>query len=181
MDFGYTRVSTADQSTDRQLDSVKLDKTFTDKVSGSIKERPELTKLIAQVRTGDVIHVHSIDRIARNLQHLQEMITEINAIGVAVHFHKENMIFDGSNNPMQKMQMQMMGAVAEFERSMINERTREGREIAKAKGVKFGRKPKLTAKQIVQIKQDKSDGKPANAIAIDLDISRKSVYRALSQ
>lgn len=87
---------------------------------------------------------------------------------------------DREENPMQKMQMQHMGAVAEFERSIINERTREGREIARSKGVIFGRKPKLTPKQIAQIKKERADGKTANAIAIDFDISRKSVYRALS-
>lgn len=177
--IGYKRVSTAGQGTGRQLDGIELDKVFEDKVSGSTKQRPQLEAMLGHIREGDTIHVHSIDRLARNLADLMSLIKQVNDKGASIRFHKEAMTFNGSNGPMQQMQMQIMGAVAEFERSMINERANEGRAIAKAKGVKFGRKSKLSKYDIVEIKQQREAGKPVAKIAIDFDVSRPAVYRAL--
>lgn len=177
--IGYKRVSTVSQSTDRQLDGIELDRVFEDKVSGSTKQRPQLDAMLDHIRDGDVIQVHSIDRLARNLADLMSLIKTINAKGASIKFIKEGMHFTGSNDAMQKMQMQIMGSVAEFERSMINERAAEGRAIAKAKGVQFGRKPTLTKKQIVEVKQQRESGKSVAKIAIDFDVSRPAIYRAL--
>jgi DNA invertase Pin-like site-specific DNA recombinase len=135
--IAYLRVSTSDQNTDRQLAEcgVKFDKTFTDKVSGSTTNRPALTQLQEYVRDGDTIHVHSIDRLARNLVDLQNLITDWKGRGVAVRFHKENLTFSAGvdASPMDELLLNMLGAVAQFERSMIKERQREG--IAKAKKI----------------------------------------------
>lgn len=107
------------------------------------------------------------------------LINSVNAKGASIKFHKENMHFTGGDDPMQRLMVQIMGSVAEFERSMINERAAEGRAIAKAKGVRFGRKPTLTAAQVKEVKQQRSEGKPVAKIAIDFDVSRPAIYRAL--
>lgn len=134
----YIRVSTTEQNTDRQLadTNVTFDKVFEDKASGKSTDRPALQDMLGYVREGDTLHVHSIDRLGRSLIDLKTVVTELNARGVAVHFHKENLKFEaGTQNPMQTLMFDMLGAFAEFERSMIKERQREGIEKAKAKGV----------------------------------------------
>lgn len=182
MDFYYKRVSTTAQNTDRQFDGIEIpaDCLFEDKISGSKKSRPALDQLIKQIRPGDVIHVWSIDRAARNLQHLLELIETVNGKCAAIRFHKEGMIFNGDDNAMQKMQLQILGSVAEFQRALINEAAAEGRAVAKAKGVKFGRKSQFTSKDIAAIKAQKESGKTIKAIAIDFDTSRPAIYRALA-
>ena len=183
MDFYYTRVSTVAQNTDRQFEGVDItpDQLFEDKISGSKKSRPALNQLIKTIRTGDTIHVWSIDRAARNLQHLLELIETVTGKGAAIQFHKEGMIFNGDDNPMQKMQLQIIGSVAEFQRAMINEAAAEGRAVAKTKGVKFGRKSIFSDKDVLEIKAQKEGGKSIKAIAIDFDCSRPAIYRALSR
>ena len=129
---GYTRVSTIDQNTERQLDGVEVDKLYTDKVSGKDTNRPQLTAALDYVREGDVFVVHSMDRLARNLEDLRRIVRELTSNGVTVKFVKESLTFTGNDSPMNTMLLSMLGAVAEFERSMILERQREG--TAKAKG-----------------------------------------------
>ena len=100
---GYIRVSSVDQNTERQLADVELNKTFMDKLSAKDVERPELQNCIEWIREGDILHVHSIDRLARNLLDLQTLINKITDKGVQVHFHKENLIFEKNiNNPMNQ-------------------------------------------------------------------------------
>ncbi|EPW8658176.1 recombinase family protein [Pseudomonas aeruginosa] len=136
---GYIRVSTTDQNTERQLDGVQLKKVFTDKVSGATTDRPELQNMLEYVREGDVIHVHSIDRLARSLVDLLALVQSLTAKGVHVRFNKENLLFTGESNPTQSLMLSIMGSVAEFERAMIRERQREGIAKAKEKGVYKGR------------------------------------------
>lgn len=181
MDLYYTRVSTSGQSDDRQFDGLKIDPNnlYQDKISGAKKERPQLTELLKAVRSGDTVHVWSIDRAARNLQHLLELIETVNGKVAAIQFHKEGLIFNGSDNPMQKMQLQIMGSVAEFQRSLINEAAAEGRAVAKAKGTKFGRPSALSKADLQVIADERAKGKSVAAIAADLDVSRPVIYRAL--
>src|SRR5258708_3639531 len=124
--IGYQRVSTVDQNTDRQLDGVELDKMFTDKASGKDANRPALARAIEYARDGDTLVVHSMDRLARNLEDLRRLVRELNGQGVKVEFIKENLIFTGEDNAMSTLLLSMLGAVAEFERSMILERQCEG-------------------------------------------------------
>ena len=154
---------------------------FTDKVSGKSADRPQLKALLAHLRAGDTIHVHSIDRLARNLADLLSLIESITGKGVAVQFHKEGLTFTGEDSPMQQMMLSLMGAVAQFERSMINERAAEGREAAKAKGVHFGRKPSLSAKQVAQVRKRREQGESVARLAVDFDVSRQAVYRVLDK
>lgn len=108
--IGYIRVSTTAQNTDRQLEGVELDRVFTDKVSGKSADRPQLKALLAHLRDGDTLHVHSIDRLARNLRDLLSLIQIITVDGVTVVFHKEALTFTGDDSPMQQMMLPLMGA-----------------------------------------------------------------------
>ncbi|MDH4651705.1 recombinase family protein [Pseudomonas sp. BN606] len=136
---GYVRVSSVDQNTERQLDGVQVDKTFTDKASGKDVIRPQLQAMLEYVREGDTIIVHSIDRLARSLSDLLQLVESLNKRGVAVRFHKEQLEFTGADDKYQNLMLSMMGAVAQFERAMIGERRKEGIAKAKEKGVYKGR------------------------------------------
>ncbi len=134
----YIRVSDAGQNTERQLSEtgITFEKTFEDKASGKNTDREGLKAMLEYVREGDTVNVHSIDRLGRSLIDLKTVVTQLNAMGVVVHFHKENLKFEaGTQNPMQTLMFDMLGAFAEFERSMIKERQMEGIAKAKEKGV----------------------------------------------
>jgi len=176
MRFGYQRVSTIDQNTERQLDGVTVDRMYTDKASGKDAYRPELERLLDNVREGDSIVVHSMDRLARNLEDLRRVVRELTVKGVAVEFHKENVKFTGEDSPMNTLLLSMLGAVAEFERSMILERQREGIAIAKAKGRYKGRKAALSDEQAADLKAMRRAGESVTAIAKHFGISRQTVY-----
>lgn len=176
-DVGYIRVSTVDQNTDRQLDGVKVGKMFTDKASGGTRKRPGLDSLMEYVREGDVVHVHSIDRLARDLGDLLVLLRHFKDHSVAVRFHKEQLTFIAEANPFQDLQLQVVGAVAQFERAIIRERQREGIAKAKAKGVYRGRKPSIDPKKVIALR---GQGMTPTAIAKELGIARSSVYVALN-
>jgi DNA invertase Pin-like site-specific DNA recombinase len=180
--IGYVRVSTLDQNTERQLEGVSLDKVFTDKASGKDTDRPQLQAALEYVREGDALVCHSMDRLARNLDDLRRMVKELTGKGVAVRFVKESLTFTGDDSPMATLLLSVMGAFAEFERSLIKERQREGIAIAKAKGVYRGRKPALSAEQVETLKaQDKErGGKNRAGLAKEYGISRETLYQYLA-
>jgi len=176
---GYVRVSSVDQNTARQLDGVALDKIFEDKASGKDTKRPSLTACLEYVRDGDTLHVHSLDRLARSLDDLRKLVKDLTGRGVVVHFHKENLIFSGSDSPMSVLLLNLLGSVAEFERALLLERQREGIAIAKTKGVYKGREPSLTAEQVVELKTRKAAGESVASIARAMNVSRPTLYRYL--
>ena len=180
-DVGYIRVSSVDQNLGRQLEGIGLDKVFQDKCSGGSRKRPGLAACLDHLREGDTLHVHSIDRLARNLTDLLELVTNLNQSGVSLRFHKEALSFTGDLNPMQQLQLSIMGAVAEFERAMIRERQREGIALAKAKGTRFGPPLKLDKDRVRRIRRLRSEGVSAAKIAGQLGISRSSVYSVLKR
>jgi len=145
---GYVRVSTVDQNTERQLDGLTLDKVFEDKCSGKDANRPALQALIDYVRDGDTVVVHDISRMARNLEDLLSLVKAFNKRGVAVRFNKEGLSFTGEASPMQELMLSMLGAVYQFERSMMLERQREGIQQAKAAGKYKGGKPRVDIEAI---------------------------------
>lgn len=178
---GYARVSTADQHTSRQLVGVKLDRLFEEKASGkNISDRPVLREMIAYVREGDVLYVHSMDRLARNLDDLLRLVKEITGKGVTIHFVKENLKFEAQKegSAMSKLLLSVMGAVAEFERSLILERQREGIALAKARGAYKGRKPLDETKQRL-VRELIAEGKSKTEVAQKLGISRSTLYKYL--
>jgi DNA invertase Pin-like site-specific DNA recombinase len=180
---GYERVSTVEQSTDRQLADVAVDRTFTDKASGKSTDRPALAEALRYVRDGDSLIVHSMDRLARNTEDLLRVVRELTAQGVRVEFIKEGLTFTGDDSPMNNLLLSMLGAVAQFERALILERQREGIAIAKAKGVYKGRKAKLTADQAEELRTRLAAGESATMLAAEYGVSRQSVYnyRALAE
>lgn len=173
---GYLRVSAVDQNTDRQLDGVELDKVFTDKASGKDTNRPELARAIDYAREGDTLIVHSMDRLARNLEDLRRVVRELTSKGVRVEFAKESLTFTGDDSPMNTLLLSMLGAVAEFERSMILERQREGIAIAKAAGKYKGRKASLSPAQSAELRQRVAAGESVTVLAAEYGVSRQTVY-----
>lgn len=178
--IGYIRVSSEGQNTVRQLDGIKIDKEFVDTMTGSTKNRPQLEACLNYLRLGDALHVHSIDRLARNLRDLQEIIEGLVVKGVTVKFHSENLTFTGDNNPMATLTLQMMGAFAEFERTMIRSRQRQGIDAAQKEGKHLGR-PKLEKSLSSVAIGLKSEGLSVAKIAKKMSLSRPSVYKLLSQ
>ncbi len=173
---GYQRVSTIDQNIERQLDGVELDKLFTDKASGKDTNRPELMRAVEYLRDGDTLVVHSMDRLARNLEDLRRIVRELTGNGVRVEFVKESLTFTGDDSPMNTLLLSMLGAVAEFERSMILERQREGIALAKAAGKYKGRKAALTEEQADELRARLARREPVSGLAREYGISRQSVY-----
>ena len=179
MKVGYIRVSSVDQNTARQLDGVELDKVFEEKLSGkNITDRPELQECLNFLREGDFLIVHSIDRLARNQRDLQNIVGDLVAKGVSIKFITENLEFGNKDNPMGNLMLQMMGAFAEFERTMIKSRQREGIRKAKERGQQFGRKP-LKKKMIEEIKNRKAKGQAVKEIAFAMNIGASTIYKYL--
>ena len=175
--IGYTRVSAADQNDARQLDGLTLDRIFADKASGKDAKRPQLDAALSFVREGDTLVVHSMDRLARNLDDLRRIVTGLTARGVNVEFVKEHLTFTGADSPMANLLLSVMGAFAQFERELIKERQREGIAVAKAKGdVYRGRVPSLTAERAALLRARVEAGEPKAALAREFGISRASLY-----
>jgi DNA invertase Pin-like site-specific DNA recombinase len=179
--IGYVRVSTLDQNEKRQLDGQVLDRVFTDKASGRDTSRPELSELLRFARNGDTIVVHSMDRLARNLDDLRALVQGLTRKGVRVEFIKESLVFTGEDSPMANLMLSVMGAFAEFERSLIRERQREGIALAKQRGAYKGRKKTLTPERAAELVQRAADGVSKSVLASDYGISRETVYQYLRQ
>ncbi len=181
MKVGYIRVSSVDQNTARQLDGVDIDKTFEEKISGKdITGRPELQTCLNFLREGDVLFVHSIDRLARNQRDLQNIVGDLVAKGVSIKFVTENLEFGNKDNPMGNLMLQMMGAFAEFERTMIKSRQLEGIRKAKERGQQFGRKS-LKPKLVKELNNRKEKGQSVIEIANSMGIGTSTVYKYLGK
>lgn len=177
---GYIRVSSLEQNTVRQLDGVPLDKVFTDKASGATAQRPELLVMLDYIREGDTVHVHSIDRLGRSLVDLKDLVQQMIDKGVTVIFHKENLEFNsGSSSPIHTLMFNMLASFAEFERSLIKERQREGIEKAKAEGRYMGRTKTIDDNEIIQAM--KEEGASFRKVAKKLGVSLSTVQRAMKR
>lgn len=175
--IGYIRVSTFDQNVDRQLEGIKLDKLFTDKASGKDVNRHALNEMLSYVRDGDKVIVHSMDRLARNLDDLRSIVQQLTEKDIKVHFIKENLIFSKEDSPMSKLMLSVMGAFAEFERALIKERQREGIALAKQRGVYRGKKKALNEEKINLLKEHLSSCLSKTNIAKEFGISRETLYQ----
>ena len=175
MKIGYRRVSSEGQNLDRQ--DLICDKLFEEKVSGARRDRAALGQLIEFARDGDEVIVWSIDRLARDLRDLQDIIQRLNDKGVSVSFLKEKLLFSGdADDAFAKLQLQMMGAFAEFERNIIRQRQAEGIARAKVRGVYKGRKKTIDDNRIRKMK---AEGHSVTEIAELVGVSRMTVYRSL--
>lgn len=181
--IGYARVSSDDQNLSRQLEILKpynLDRIFTDHISGKDLDRTGFRQMMDYVRDGDIIYVASMDRFARNLNDLLNVTQQLQDRGIAVHFLKENLSLnpEGETSSMSKLILSIMGAVAEFERSLIRERQKEGIRLAIKRGVYKGRKP--TDPQIIeQAKELIRQGLSKSKVCRKLNICRTTLYKYL--
>lgn len=183
MRFLYARVSSCDgsQKIDRQTTEIeKYDEVFEDYASGGSTNRPKLQEMLKGVRKGDVVEVHSIDRLARNINDLLNIVKTITEERHAeIYFIKENLRFtDDTNNPFNKLTLQIIGSIAEFERNMIRMRQKEGIMIARQRGVySKERCKKLSLSKIEELKKDIADKVKISDICKKYGITKPTFYR----
>ncbi len=176
---GYIRVSSLGQNPVRQLEGVRADTVFTDTVSGKSTDRPQLQAMLRFARAGDTIIVHSMDRLARNLEDLRRLVRELTGRGVCVQFMKEQLTFTAEESPMATLLLSVLGAFAEFERALIRERQAEGIALARARGAYRGRRPSLSSDQAETVRARAAAGEPKASLARELGISRQTLYAYL--
>ncbi|EFW77734.1 Resolvase [Pseudomonas savastanoi pv. glycinea] len=177
--IGYVRVSSYDQNPERQLEQTQVGKLFTDKAYGKDTQRPQLEVMLGFVREGDTVVVHSMDRLARNLDDLRRVVQKLTKRGVRIEFLKEGLAFTGDDSPMANLMLSVMGAFAEFERALIRERQREGIALAKQRGAYRGRKKALSEEQTSIVRQRAAAGEAKAQLAREFGISRETLYQYL--
>jgi len=184
MDIGYKRVSTKEQSTDRQLKDLKLDRVYEDYISGAKKDRPELNRCLDALREGDTVHVHSVDRMSRSMIDLIYIVEQILKSGASIIIYSPRLEFTSkADNYMQTFQLQLFTAIGQLERSMLKERQREGIAIAKEKGTKSGKpwgRPPLDMNRRPEAIELSKTGKNISQIAKIMNLSRPSISKLLS-
>ncbi len=177
--IGYIRVSSEGQNIDRQLDTIYMDKKFIDKVSGASKDRSQLNACLQYIRSGDTLHVHSIDRLSRSLRDMEELVSGLVKRGVTIEFHTERLTFTSEENPVATMMLQLLTTFAQFERTVTRKRQREGIDIAKSKGKHMGR-PKLDMNRRDEAIELSKAGNNLTQIARLMKLSRPSISKLLS-
>jgi DNA invertase Pin-like site-specific DNA recombinase len=177
--IGYVRVSSLEQNPERQLEHVRVDKMFIDKASGKDTQRPQLDALLMFLREGDTLVVHSMDRLARNLDDLRRLVQALTQRGVCIEFVKEHLTFTGEDSPMANLMLSVMGAFAEFERALLRERQREGIALAKRRGAYRGRKKALSPERMTELRSRAAAGEKKTQLSRDFNISRETLYQYL--
>ena len=181
MKVGYARVSTDDQTTALQIDALRgagCEKVYQDRgFSGAATTRPQLARCLKSLQAGDMLIVWKLDRLGRSLAHLIETIDALRACSVGFASLSESI---DTTTAQGMLVFHLMGALAQFERSLIAERTAAGRAAAKRRGVRFGRRRKLTDQQIAHAAKLAGDGTAVPEIANLLGVSRATAYRALA-
>jgi DNA invertase Pin-like site-specific DNA recombinase len=177
---GYIRVSSADQNSSRQLEGIELDKTFEEKISGKDTKRPGLQAMLEYIREGDVVFVHELSRLGRSMIDLHQIVEQITDKGAEISFVKEGLNFSpGQTDPVAQAMFSMLCVFAQFERSLIKQRQKEGIASAKARGEHLGRPAKLTANQKKEIQKQSQEGKKPAELARMFGVSRATIYNAI--
>jgi len=180
MKYGYARVSKEEQNPAMQMAALKkagCEKIFKDELSGATTNRPALLRCLKTLERGDTLTVWKLDRLGRSLRDLITMLDDLKKRGVKFRSLTEAI---DTETPTGRALWQMIGLMAEFERSIISERTRAGVKDAQGRGVKFGRKPKLTAAQITHARKQIDAGQRREDVAALFKVDRTTLYRALS-
>src|SRR5688500_1782893 len=179
--IGYVRVSSVDQNEARQREGIEIDRVFTGQASGRTADRPQLIEALRYAREGDTFTVHSMDRLARNVEDMLRSVRELNSKGVTVRFVKENLTFSaGRADPRSDLMFAMLAAFSQFERDLIRERQKEGIALAKKRGAYKGRKPILSQEQAAQLRAEAAKpGSNKSQIARDFGIRRETLYHYL--
>lgn len=180
MRIGYARVSTEDQNPDLQLTALKLagcDRIFTDKATGADVKRSELAECFKSLKPGDMLLVWKLDRLGRSLRDLIALLDDLKAQNIAFRSLTEAI---DTETPTGRAMWQMVGVLAELERSLIRERTKAGRAAAMTRGVRMGRKPLLSAQQTTHARKLIERGESPGHVAKSLKVSRRTLYRALA-
>jgi len=181
MNIGYARVSTDDQDLSLQVAALKrarCRRIFEEKMSGARADRPELRRLLDQLREGDTVIIWRLDRLARSTRDLLDVCEEIGDAGAGLRSLNEP--WADTTSPAGKMVLTVFGGIAEFERSLIRERTGAGRKAAMKRGVKFGRPPKFNAEQMALVGRLADEGQTAAQIATTFGVHESTVYRCLA-
>ena len=144
-----------------------------------MSDRPQLDALLDYVREGDVVIVHSMDRLARNLDDLRKLVKQFTTQQITIKFIKEGLTFSGEDSPMANLLLSVMGAFAEFERALIKERQLEGISLAKKRGVYKGRKKALSVEQVSELRTRVCNGEKKSHLACEFNISRETLYKYL--
>jgi DNA invertase Pin-like site-specific DNA recombinase len=183
MQIGYARVSTKDQNLESQLDHLTkagCELIFKEKISGAKKERPELQRMLAQLRQGDVVYIYKLDRLGRSMKHLLELVSELEKRGVGLVSLSDSI---NTTTPQGRLVLNLFASLAEFERDLILERTKAGLESARARGRKGGRRKGLTkeAQQAAMLAEMyyNENKLGVNEIAKRLNISKMTLYSYL--
>lgn len=177
MIIGYGRVSTEDQRLDAQIAALKeagAERIFADKISGSKRKRPELDKMLEQLRHGDVVLVTKYDRLARSLTDLLEIVSQVEAAEAGFRSLAEDI---DTTTPAGRLIFHVFASIAQFERERIRERTMEGLEAARKKGRIGGRPPALSEEQKTEVLRLKDEGRPLRDIAALFKVSLATIKR----
>lgn len=178
MKIGYARVSTTDQNLESQLAALKeagCSRIFQEKISGAKKDRPELQRLLDQLRQGDVVVVWKLDRLARSTHHLLELVERIRSADAS--FFSLSEPWADTTSHAGKMIMTIFAGIAEFERDLIRERTSAGRSAAKQRGIRFGRPKKMNEEQKLLAKRLLEENKSVSEIAKTFNVHKATIYR----
>jgi DNA invertase Pin-like site-specific DNA recombinase len=178
MEIGYARVSTREQDVSGQvaeLTAAGCAKVFKEKASGARGDRAELAKVLRRLEPGDVLVVTRLDRLARSTRDLLNVLAAVTERGAGFRSLKDT--WADTTTPHGRLMLTVLGGLAEFERELIRARTGEGRERAKAKGVRFGRPAKLSAHQRREALQRMDAGEPVVDLARTFGVDRATLYR----
>ncbi|MDU8542512.1 recombinase family protein [Pseudomonas syringae group sp. J248-6] len=178
--IGYARVSTVTQSLDQQsaqLSEQGCIRIFEEKISGAKRERPELSRMLDHLREGDVLLVTCLDRLARSTADLLQIAELLRERGAGLRSVAEP--WADTTTPAGRMILTVFAGIADFERSLIVERTSQGRQAAKARGVRFEPKPALTSSQIAHARELCDAGKPIAEVAKLFGVHRSTIYRSI--
>ena len=181
MIYGYARVSTDGQSVTAQVSQLKAagcEKVFREVASGTKTDRNQLRRALEHLAAGDVLMVTRLDRLARSTRDLLNTMAAIT--DKQAGFRSLNDNWADTTTPHGRLMLTVLGGLAEFERELISARTGEGRKLAKARGVKMGRKPKLTAHQQREALQRRDAGEPIREIARSYNVSHSTISRLLA-